>query len=223
MNRTLLFGLVFFLALVGISLIGGEQQAVAGHGCHGCHGCYSCHGCYACSCYGCGGCYARPRYRHHRAYYGCHGCYACSGCYGCSGCYSCYSGCGCYGACSGCYGYAAPATIITPSAPALPPADPPAPTDGSATAQQSNLLTIRVPAGAKVIINGHETKSTGSSRQYVARGLTAGKTYQYEIRAQIEGEGEGTSETKVVKLVAGRSADLAFEFDAPSVASVAGN
>lgn len=268
MNRALLFGLVIFLAMVGISLVGGEQQAVAGHGCHGCYGGYSCHGCYGCyasSCYGCyGGCYARPRrVRHRRAYASCYGgCYAYSSCYGGYGCstsYGCYGG-GCYsggysacygggyssyGCSSGCYsgygtgvgsyGSAAPGTIISPSAPSIPPSapaaptpsipqvDPPVPSAGGATAQQSNLLTVRVPDGAKVIINGHETSSTGTNRQFVAKGLTAGKTYQYEVRAQIEGEGDDTSETKVIKLAAGGTAELVFEFDAPPVATVAGN
>ena len=36
MNRTLIFGIVAFLAIVGITLTGGEKQAVAGHGCNGC-------------------------------------------------------------------------------------------------------------------------------------------------------------------------------------------
>ena len=45
MNRTLMFGIAIFFAVLGISLVGGENQAVAGHGCHGlfggggrCHG-----------------------------------------------------------------------------------------------------------------------------------------------------------------------------------------
>ena len=37
MNRTLVFGLAMFFAIVGIALIGGSNQAVAGHGCCGCH------------------------------------------------------------------------------------------------------------------------------------------------------------------------------------------
>jgi hypothetical protein len=35
MNRTLMFGIAIFFAVLGIALVGGEQQAVAGHGCHG--------------------------------------------------------------------------------------------------------------------------------------------------------------------------------------------
>ena len=38
MNRTLALGIAIFLAVVGIALMGGQSQAVAGHGCHGCDG-----------------------------------------------------------------------------------------------------------------------------------------------------------------------------------------
>jgi hypothetical protein len=33
MNRTLILGIAIFLAVVGIAMIGGEKQAIAGHGC----------------------------------------------------------------------------------------------------------------------------------------------------------------------------------------------
>ena len=41
MNRALILGIAIFFAIVGIALLGGENQAVAGHGCHGCGGCSS--------------------------------------------------------------------------------------------------------------------------------------------------------------------------------------
>ena len=48
MNRTLIFGIAIFFAVVGIALMGGDSKAVAGHGCHGCNGCngghHGCHG-----------------------------------------------------------------------------------------------------------------------------------------------------------------------------------
>lgn len=44
MNRKLLFGVSVFLALVGIALAGGSQQASAGIGCRGCAGLFASHG-----------------------------------------------------------------------------------------------------------------------------------------------------------------------------------
>ena len=41
MNRTLIFGIALFFALVGLALIGPERTAVAGHG--GCSGCKGAH------------------------------------------------------------------------------------------------------------------------------------------------------------------------------------
>ena len=72
MNRTLMFGIFVFLAVVAVGLMGEgvtTQTAQAGHCCGYCHG-----GCYGCS--GCHGCWG-----------GCHGCWGCHGCSGCCGCY----------------------------------------------------------------------------------------------------------------------------------------
>lgn len=38
MNRILVLGVAMFFALVGLAMVGGESQAVAGHGCNGCKG-----------------------------------------------------------------------------------------------------------------------------------------------------------------------------------------
>lgn len=87
MNRTLGFGIAVFFALVGISLLGGDEQAVAGSGCSGVS---SCCGPSVCS-GGCSGrCFGSRRSRR------CSG--GCSGCNGCSG----YSSCS--GDCGGCSG-----------------------------------------------------------------------------------------------------------------------
>jgi hypothetical protein len=64
MNRVLLFGIAMFFAVVGIALIGGDSQALAGHSnsCCGCNGNVGCDG--GCGGYqSCNGCSGR---RHHR-------------------------------------------------------------------------------------------------------------------------------------------------------------
>lgn len=87
MNRTVLFGVVIFFAVVAIALMGSGNQAIAGHGCHGCGGSYG----YACGGYACGG-------------YACGG-YACDGCFGCGGvAYRARACGGCYAPCGGCAG-----------------------------------------------------------------------------------------------------------------------
>jgi uncharacterized protein (TIGR03000 family) len=108
--------------------------------------------------------------------------------------------------------------------PGLPPlpgpgAPAPEPKAGSAGTQDptradSGLLAIYVPAEAKVFINGLETKSTGSRRQYVSYGLTAGYRYKYEVAAQIVRDGKILEETKTVYLTAGAKEGVAFGFNA---------
>ncbi len=93
MNRIVICGVALFLAVVGLSLLGSDKEAVAGGGVYGCSGghvvSYGCSGCHGAvivdSCHGCHGCYGGHRRlfaRHHRYAPSCHGCYGCSGCYG---------------------------------------------------------------------------------------------------------------------------------------------
>ncbi|MFV1965090.1 MAG: hypothetical protein ACC628_06675 [Pirellulaceae bacterium] len=112
MNRAVVLGIAIFFAVVGIALLGGENQAVAGHGCHGCYGGVVCDGGYACggyayggcgglACHGavatCGGVYGRVH--RHRAFRRRH----CSGYVGaCSGVM--YGGGGCFGVAVSCCG-----------------------------------------------------------------------------------------------------------------------
>ena len=44
MNRVFLCGIALFFAIVAIALLGGQEQAAAGHGCGGCHGVVACDG-----------------------------------------------------------------------------------------------------------------------------------------------------------------------------------
>ena len=57
------------------------------------------------------------------------------------------------------------------------PADAPAPQGSPA------YLEVRLPAEARVQLNGAATQSTGESRRYESPALRAGKTYYYELKA----------------------------------------
>jgi uncharacterized protein (TIGR03000 family) len=62
---------------------------------------------------------------------------------------------------------------------------------------QSGLLSIHVPAAAKVYINGRETRTDGLHREYVSYGLKEGKIYPYTIRALVLASGaEGQSDSQ---------------------------
>lgn len=81
------------------------------------------------------------------------------------------------------------------------------------TRENSGLLTIWVPAKAKVFINGMETKTTGSRRRYVSHDLQPGLTYKYVIRAEIVRDGKIAEESKTVNLTAGSTEGVAFGFN----------
>jgi uncharacterized protein (TIGR03000 family) len=95
------------------------------------------------------------------------------------------------------------------------PLDAPTPADpAAASAEQSALIKVRVPAGAKVYVNGRPTTSTGESRQYVSHGLKRGSQYRYVLRTDVVRDGRTLSRTRVVSVTAGQRRNIAFNFNA---------
>jgi uncharacterized protein (TIGR03000 family) len=212
-------------------------------------GCYS-YGCgYGCG-YDCGGWALGWRHGPiRRALFGRYKWYPTG--YGCGygGCYSgCYAGCGAYPAYDSCCGdgaviapTAAPAMTPTPAKrPAIEPTMPMEPAPGGAApaapspqpepampktsaspAEESGSLTIWVPFDAKVTVNGLETRSTGSRRQFVSYGLKPGFSYKYEVRAQVVRDGKTQEENRTVVLTAGQITAVAFGFNTNAAAQVA--
>jgi uncharacterized protein (TIGR03000 family) len=74
----------------------------------------------------------------------------------------------------------------------------------------SALLSVKVPADAKVFVNDRPTTSTGSDREYISRDLRPGATYSYTVRAEFERDGKPVSEEKSVRLTTGQTASLSF-------------
>jgi uncharacterized protein (TIGR03000 family) len=90
----------------------------------------------------------------------------------------------------------------------------------STSAENSGALTVWVPFDAKVYINGKETHSTGSRRQYVSYGLEPGMSYKYVVKVQVVRNGELQEDSKTETLTAGDIKAVAFGFN-PSTAEVA--
>jgi uncharacterized protein (TIGR03000 family) len=90
-------------------------------------------------------------------------------------------------------------------APGLPNEPAPAKPTADAARPDAGVLTVVVPADAKVYINGFETKSTGTVRQYVSYGLKQGASYRYEVRVVLA----GNEETRLVDLTAGQRFSVA--------------
>jgi len=101
-----------------------------------------------------------------------------------------------------------------PNVPVPEPPEATSPTTGVAPPRNDGgRIDIFVPAEARVVINGLETKSTGQHREYVSYGLKAGLTYKYEIRAQIVRQGKRIEDTRTVYLRAGALERVAFSFE----------
>jgi uncharacterized protein (TIGR03000 family) len=85
----------------------------------------------------------------------------------------------------------------------------------------SAILAVQVPADARVYVNGMLTKTPGTYRQYLSRGLSRGHDYTYEVRVEVTRNGRTYDSTRSVNLWAGGSAQLAFRMDqaTPRVAS----
>jgi len=78
------------------------------------------------------------------------------------------------------------------------------------------LLSVEVPAGATIYVNGAKTSATGTVRQYLSRGLAVGKRYEFSVRMTVDRDGQTSEMTKVVSLAAGGRSSLSFnEASAP--------
>ena len=75
-------------------------------------------------------------------------------------------------------------------------------------------LTVHVPEGASVLVNGKPTSTTGSQRTYVSRGVASGMRYKYDIEAKYDLDGQSRTENRVVYATAGEHPEVAFSFDA---------
>ncbi len=133
----------------------------------------------------------------------------------------------------GCGGTTAPAAPAKAPTPAQKPAteapnapiEPsiPAEKTSSATPETSGILTVWVPADAKVTVNGLATKSVGSRRQFVSFGLKSGFSYKYEVVATVVRDGKEVEDTRTVILTAGSNTSVAFSFEMEKAEALAAN
>jgi uncharacterized protein (TIGR03000 family) len=205
--RTFRRSFILGAVLLGcFALASSEASAFWGRGC----GCYCGPG-YGYGCYGYGG-YGWGGYGYGWGGYG----YGWGGYgYGWGG----YGGYGGYGS-WGWYGSSAPVSYYGSVAYGSPANSRPGSSSpvtslaATATSSADGVLNVKVPAAARVFVNGQLTKSTGEFRRYVSPGLVAGVSYTYEVRAELPGGVNPVTETKTVKLLAGAERSLTFELGA---------
>lgn len=78
-----------------------------------------------------------------------------------------------------------------------------------ATPVGTATIVVDLPQDAKVFINGSETKATGTTRQFVSKGLKGDVSYEYSVRI-VTGD-SSLEQTKVVKLSRGGRETVTFD------------
>jgi uncharacterized protein (TIGR03000 family) len=171
-------------------------------GCHGGWGWNGCHGCNG----GCGGCHGwRGCCGCNGGYSGCNGCYG--GCYGggyggCAGWYVGYTGC--IGGCHSNYAPVPPGHPVPPSGkPAEKIQKPSEEIKKEGSAAKDAKLIVDLPPDAKLFIDDQPMKVTSQHVIFMTPELQLGKTYYYDVRAEIVQDGKVVSDTKRVVFHAG--------------------
>jgi len=85
--------------------------------------------------------------------------------------------------------------------------------DEAAGNDTSASLEVKLPSDAKVFVNDRLTSTPGEVRRYVSRNLKLDTTYTYEVRAELERDGEILELTQTVELRAGTQESIEFDFE----------
>jgi uncharacterized protein (TIGR03000 family) len=80
-------------------------------------------------------------------------------------------------------------------------------------------LLVRLPADARLLIDGDATVSTGAARRFASPPLTMGRTYYYRLTAEVLRDGQRLTATQRVAVRAGQENVVEL---APAAFSVAG-
>ncbi len=111
-----------------------------------------------------------------------------------------------------------------PAAPATPtPATPAEDAEGKSAFTGAGMLLVKVPADAKIFVNGKATTTGGVERQYVSRGLVHGAPYSFEVKAEMIRSGKLVAITKTAQLTAGSNTEVVFDDVTDEAGAIAGN
>jgi uncharacterized protein (TIGR03000 family) len=81
---------------------------------------------------------------------------------------------------------------------------------GAQPASDEVMLSVSVPADAKVFVNGRATASSGELRQFTSAGLKQDAAYRYQVRVELVRDGKPVSQEKTVSLAVGSTGSLEF-------------
>jgi uncharacterized protein (TIGR03000 family) len=90
----------------------------------------------------------------------------------------------------------------------------PGPTPGPAPA----TLVVRLPADARLTVDGEPTRATGAVRRFASPPLAAGQRYHYELRAEVVRAGRTRSVRQRVVVQPGRESEVQLDLEGVSTA-----
>jgi len=120
------------------------------------------------------------------------------------------------------YGYYAPVVespVAPPGAAPMPPPPPPPPTKTSLPVPPSTTyfrtpatIQVSVPAQAVLYFDGVKMSSSSDSRRFSTPPLESGKTYFYNVKAEVERDGQIVTTTQHVVVRAGQQTQVQINF-----------
>jgi uncharacterized protein (TIGR03000 family) len=147
------------------------------------------------------------------------GCYGCTGCTGCTGCGGYVvgpvvrQGCGCTGwSCTGCCGGGCCGGIVTWATPArvAPPMAAPEPAAPKAAEKKPASIELELPADATLFVDGRAVPGSGAKRSFATPELPAGRSYYYDMAAEILVDGTPVRQELRVHVAAGETLQHSF-------------
>jgi uncharacterized protein (TIGR03000 family) len=89
---------------------------------------------------------------------------------------------------------------------------------GPAAGQTSASLVVRLPADARLTIDGHPTHSASGTRRFVSPPLEPGKIFHYDLKAEVVRDGKTLTETRRVAVRAGQESGVTIALPGQVVA-----
>jgi uncharacterized protein (TIGR03000 family) len=80
-------------------------------------------------------------------------------------------------------------------------------------------LVVHLPANARLTIDGDPTRATSATRWFVTPPLEPGKTYHYDLKAEVVRDGKQFTETRRVAVRAGQVSAVAMAVTGQAVAA----
>jgi uncharacterized protein (TIGR03000 family) len=114
--------------------------------------------------------------------------------------------------------------VVVPAAPAVPigPTEtlpPPKPGQGAAPVPAPAKINVTLPENARLTIDNQPTRSTSERRVFVTPDLQPGKTFYYNLKAEVDRDGKTEVLTQRVTVRAGEESRVLLTLPSTATAS----